>query len=206
MEWKRLELGPIGTNCYILYEQNNGVIVDPGGDSDEIIDTLTSLEVAPEAILLTHAHFDHIGAVEKIRNYYQIPVYLHDAEWEWPETPTLNGSAYFPVGTVTAGPADHRLKEGELLLQHFRFEVKHTPGHSPGSVSFINHENKLAISGDALFKQGIGRTDLAGGNMEELLASIEEKLFSLSGEFLVLPGHGPVTKIGDERVNNPFFS
>lgn len=205
MNWKKLNLGPLGTNCYICMEENQSVIVDPGGEGAEIIELLRELKLTPIAVLLTHAHFDHIGAVDEISSYYSIPVYLHEAEKEWLSNPNLNGSAFFPVEEVTVNATNFHLSLGRFSIGKFEFEIRHTPGHSPGSVSFIEHEEKLVISGDALFNQGIGRTDLPGGDMDILLDSIENQLYTLGEEYRVLPGHGPETTIGNEKNSNPFI-
>lgn len=201
-----MSLGQLGTNCYVIYKERQAIIIDPGGDSDILKEWLQKKELAPTAILLTHAHFDHIGAVESIREYYRIPVYLHEAEEDWMGEPELNGSALFPVGNISCQPADHLITSGKMQIADFSFEVVHTPGHSPGGVSFIFSEDKIVISGDCLFQNGIGRTDLPGGNSEQLIRSIKDKLLTLDGQFTVYPGHGPITTIEEERMNNPFIS
>lgn len=206
LELVKLELGPLGTNCYILYDQSyNALIFDPGGDSTKLQDLIEKKHLKPIAILLTHAHFDHIGAVDDIRDRYNIPVYLHESEKEWLMDAQLNGSARFPVTEVSTHPSDKYLTPGKLELASFEVEVRHTPGHSPGGVAFVLHKGKIVIGGDSLFQNGIGRTDLYGGNMEQLINSIREQFLTLDNDYTVYPGHGPETTIKCERENNPFL-
>lgn len=204
MELKSMSLGPLGTNCYIVHNQREAVIIDPGGDADLIASFLTKEKINPEAILLTHAHFDHIGAVEEIRSSYHIDVYVHKNEAKWLEDPSLNGSSLFLGKEIKTGRAEHFLEQGSLNIAAFSFEVIDTPGHSPGSVSFVVPSEKIVFGGDALFNRGIGRTDLPGGNFDQLADSIQNKLYRLPDSYTVYPGHGPATTIGDEKLNNPF--
>jgi len=199
-----MSLGELGTNCYIVYDENNALIVDPGGDPEKVIVFLESQNVKPQAILLTHAHFDHIGGVDTLRKHFNIDVYLHENEAEWLGEPSLNRSTAFTRKEIKTGRPDHFLEPGKMNLSTFKFDVIHTPGHSPGSVSFIFTDEAFIISGDVLFQQGIGRTDLPGGSMEQLEKSIRQSLYSLEDTFIVYPGHGSYTTIGAEKRNNPF--
>ncbi len=200
-----MSLGELGTNCYIVYNENNALIVDPGGNPEKVIDFLESQDVKPQAILLTHAHFDHIGGVEVLRKHFDIDVYLHENEADWLEEPHLNRSTAFTRQEVRTARPDHFLTPGNMKLSTFEFEVIHTPGHSPGSVSFIFKEQGFIISGDVLFQQGIGRTDLPGGSMAQLEKTIRQSLYLLDDTLIVYPGHGPYTTIGAEKTNNPFI-
>lgn len=206
MKIKPLSLGPLGTNCYILSKNNRCLIVDPGGDATIIEQYIVANNLTPEAILLTHAHFDHIGAVDDIRNMYQIDVYLHEDEQDWLENPNLNRSALFlgEEGGYTTTAPDRLLQPGTLHIGEFSMQVVHTPGHSPGSVTFIFPDDACIVSGDVLFQRGIGRTDLPGGSMEQLAESIVTQLYILDDEYAVFPGHGPQTTIGEEKELNPF--
>ncbi|WP_240378106.1 MBL fold metallo-hydrolase [Bacillus piscicola] len=208
MKWEQLPLGPLQTNCYVLYnDAKEAVIFDPGGDAHQLIEWLDSRSLKPAAILLTHAHFDHIGAVDEIREAYKIDVYLHESEKDWLETPEKNGSARF-LGdpSITARQADYQIKEeGQLTIGSFSFSTLHTPGHSPGSVSFYHPESETVFSGDVLFSGSIGRTDLPGGDHQELLQSIHNKLLDLPETVTAACGHGPVTTIGAEMDSNPFL-
>ena len=200
-----LALGDLRANCYLLYMHDQAIIIDPGAEPEKIIQRIEQNHLRPLAILLTHAHFDHIGAVDAIRNKYDIDVYLHVKEHDWLENPELNRSIGFIRQPIITSKPEQKLVPGKLQIGPFHFEVKHTPGHSPGSVSFIHHGQKFVISGDVLFQYGIGRTDLPGGSLEQLEQSIQNKLYRLDDAFTVYPGHGPLTTIGNEKYNNPFI-
>ncbi|KKB42922.1 MBL fold metallo-hydrolase [Bacillus thermotolerans] len=208
MDWTQLPLGPLQTNCYILSnDEKECIIFDPGAEGESLVAWLKQNGLKPLAVLLTHAHFDHIGAVEQVRQEFHIPVYLHKEEEEWMENPALNGSARFELGEVKARAADHLLtNEAALTIGSFSFRLFHTPGHSPGSISYFFEEGNVVFAGDTLFMGSIGRTDLRGGNHEQLLKSIHNHLLSLPEEVIVLPGHGPATTIGDEMDSNPFLN
>lgn len=199
-----MSLGQLGTNCYIIYNNQEAIIIDPGSEPDKVIHFIEQVNVKPLAILLTHAHFDHIGGVEAIRTHYHIDVYLHNEEAHWLEEPSLNGSTAFMREPVKTTLPEHELKPGKMKMSSFEFDVIHTPGHSPGSVSFIFPEYKFIMSGDVLFKQGVGRTDLPGGNMQVLENSIRNKLYQLDEVYTIYPGHGTFTTIGAEKLENPF--
>lgn len=208
MDWKQIPLGPLQTNCYVLFNENKeAVIFDPGGHGDVLNAWLSDNNLQPLAVLLTHAHFDHIGAVEDVRQKWNIPVYLHESEQDWLTDPEKNGSSRFlGDAAIKAEPADVFItKESELNIGSFHFTLFHTPGHSPGSISFYHKETKTVFSGDVLFESGIGRTDLPGGDYETLITSINEALMPLPEETSVACGHGNVTTIGNEMASNPFL-
>lgn len=198
-------LGPLGTNCYIVKKGTKALIFDPGGDPEKVISYLEENNLKPLCILLTHAHFDHIGAVAELRKHYNIDVYLHENEKDWLNDPILNGSRSFIGSVITTDQPDQLIDIGQMEIGPFQFEVIHTPGHSPGSVSFIFDGDKEMISGDVLFQGGVGRTDLPEGSFDVLVKSIKEKLYSLSDDYIVYPGHGGPTTIGEERRTNPFI-
>jgi hydroxyacylglutathione hydrolase len=209
MKWFRLPLGPLQTNCYILSEQDGTcLIIDPGEEGSKLHNWLREKKLSPIAILLTHAHFDHIGAVDYIRDSYEIPVYIHMREAKWLNDPSLNGSQNFMmVQPMRVKEADILIQKEEMLeIGAFKFQILETPGHSPGSISLYFKEGRLVVSGDALFQGSIGRTDLAGGNHNQLIKSIHDKLLTLPEDTLVLSGHGPETIIEDEMDSNPFLN
>ncbi|MET3699224.1 glyoxylase-like metal-dependent hydrolase (beta-lactamase superfamily II) [Bacillus oleivorans] len=207
MKWKRTPVGPVAANCYLVWnESKNCLIIDPGGEDEKIRAAIKKLNLSPRAILLTHCHFDHIAALEEIRQSYSIPVYVHENEAKWLLDPALNGSQLFNLGTVRCKPADRFFTtEGTLDVEGFQFTLFETPGHSPGSVSFYFEDDCFVISGDALFYGSIGRTDLPGGNHKELIKSIKEKLLTLPDDTIVLPGHDQETTINQEKEHNPFL-
>lgn len=209
MKWFRLPLGPLQTNCYILSEQDGTcLIIDPGEEGNKLHNWLREKKLTPVAILLTHAHFDHIGAVDYIRDVYSIPVYLHVKESKWLGDPSLNGSGKFTmIDPIRVKEADVLIQKEELIqIGSFEIQVFETPGHSPGSVSYYFEEKRIVVSGDALFQGSIGRTDLVGGNHKQLIQSIHDKLLTLPEDSLVLSGHGPETIIEDEMNSNPFLN
>lgn len=208
MKWKQMPLGPLQTNCYILWnDQKNCLIVDPGAEGEKLVSWLNEHNLKPLAILLTHAHFDHIGAVDTVRHTYNIPVYIDEKESEWLTDPGLNGSGIFGMGKIQAAPADRIItSEHTLTIDDFTLQVFKTPGHSPGSLSYYVQSEGIVFAGDTLFMGSIGRSDLPGGDHQELLSSIHDHLLTLPEETEVLPGHGPATSVGNEMDGNPFLN
>ncbi|MCL6574285.1 MAG: MBL fold metallo-hydrolase [Bacillus sp. (in: Bacteria)] len=209
MKWQQIALGALQTNCYLVANSDRSCLIfDPGAEGKKLINLLNQRKLKPSAIMLTHAHFDHIGAVDEIRDLYKIPVFIHKLEEKWLGDPALNGSQLFmPEDSLTVNPANHIIKdEGSMKIADFEFSIFQTPGHSPGSVSYYFAKAGFVIAGDALFQGSVGRTDLRGGNESQLLKSIHEKLLTLPEETYVLPGHGPVTTIGAEMDSNPFLN
>ena len=204
-------LGPVQTNCYIVSNKKKDCLIfDPGEEASRIINELRKNGLNPLAILLTHTHFDHIGAVDAIRAVYNIPLYVHEKEVRWLGDPQKNGSgkyAELPNYVVNEPDEQHIIRqENEMTIGDFSFDVVHTPGHSPGSISFIFKEDCFAIVGDTLFEQSVGRTDLIGGSVNVLLKSIHEKLLSLPEDTIIYPGHGRHTTPAAEKDHNPFLN
>ncbi|QGM29884.1 MBL fold metallo-hydrolase [Bacillus sp. N3536] len=202
-------LGFIQTNCYIISNaKKECLIFDPGGNGEKLVKELKRLNLKPIAILLTHAHFDHIGAVDDVREVFSIPVYIHPSEKSWLTDPGKNGSAkYAEIQNISAKEADFYLsKEEKTSIGDFEFFISHTPGHSPGSLTFYFETDEFAIVGDTLFQNSVGRTDLPGGNEKQLLHSIHTKLLTLPEATVIYPGHGPASTIQDEMNSNPFLN
>src|SRR5699024_11066746 len=198
MRISSLNLGLVETNTYFIENDNQIILIDPASESDLIIKKLNQINKPLKAILLTHAHFDHIGALDDIINKYDIPVYMHKSEFDFLTNAEKNGSEKFkqygmPIIKSNAIPIE--LKEGNAQIADFEFNILHTPGHSPGSLTFVFSE--FAVVGDTLFKQGIGRTDLYKGDYETLVNSILDKLFKLDDDLPLFPGHGPHTTVED---------
>ncbi|PYZ98615.1 hypothetical protein CR205_08550 [Alteribacter lacisalsi] len=209
MQVTRIPLGPLQTNGFLVHnEKNDAVFFDPGSDGEKVVSFLKENDLNLKAIILTHAHFDHIGGVEAIRSELDVPVYVHEKEEEWLRDPALNGSSRFPGIPLVqfAGVVETLRGEGKVTFGSFVFQMFETPGHSPGSLSFYAAEQNVVFSGDVLFQGGIGRTDLPGGDQETLLASIHNKLLDLPDETVVANGHGPETTIGAEKESNPFLN
>lgn len=208
---KVLSLGPVQTNCYIVWNENKDCIIfDPGEEVNKILAVLEHEKLNPKAIFLTHAHFDHIGAVDDLRNQFNLPLYIHEEEVDWLKDPMKNGSGkYTMLPNYTANPPqdEHIIrKEQQFEIAGMKFEAVFTPGHSPGSVSYIFQDDDFAIVGDTLFYQSIGRTDLYGGSLEVLLKSIHEKLLVLPEDMIIYPGHGEYTTPLNEMETNPFLN
>lgn len=205
---RRFPLGPIQTNCYVIAnKEQDCLIIDPGDEGQKLINRIRQSKLKPQAILLTHAHFDHIGAVDDVREAFGIPVYMHKKEQHWLGNPDLNGSGkYAQLPNYEIAPADYFLTPAkEVVIGRFTFEVVHTPGHSPGSISFLFHEDRVAFVGDTLFRRSIGRTDLVDGNETLLLKSIHDHLLTLDEDTIVYPGHEEPTTVGEEINSNPFL-
>lgn len=205
MNVKKMSLGILGTNCYIVYDdEKNALIIDPGSEAEVINSFIQNENLNPQAILLTHAHFDHIGAVDTLRKEYKLEVYLHEEEAQWLVDPNLNRSAHSLGEPIQTSPPEQIVRIGHMQISTFTFDVLHTPGHSPGSVSYVFHDHQFIISGDVLFQRGVGRTDLPQGSLDKLRSSIRLTLYELPDHFTVYPGHGEPTTIGDEKQLNPF--
>lgn len=199
-------VGPLACNCYVVGDEvtRQAIIVDPGGDADDLVEVLVRDRLTVVAIVATHAHFDHLIAAERLREVTGAPFHMHSGDRPLLDWYAESARLFLGVDLGPPPEVDTDLAEGDRLLvsEDEGLEVLHTPGHSPGSISLLSGD--LLFSGDTLFAGGIGRSDLPGGSGGTLVSSIENKLFRLSDEVVVLPGHGPTSTIGREKVMNPF--
>ena len=189
-----MALGAYQTNCYIIHEEHSSTccVIDPGYDADIILDKLESLGLTLEAILLTHGHFDHVGAVKELAAETQCEVYIHPDDLTMP--PMMTAGALYYTRTYTEG--------SRLKLAGLDIAVLHTPGHTPGSVCLLC--DTTILSGDTLFRGSCGRTDLPGGDWATISKSLN-RLAALEGNFWILPGHGPSSTLRDEKKYNPYM-
>lgn len=201
----QMEVGSLGTNCYIAYCENTkkAVIIDPGGDAAKILAAVSREGLSVEAIINTHGHADHVLANVKVQEATGAPLWIHGADADMLGSGSRNLSAFLG-GATSCGKADRLLSDGEILpVGDFSLTVLHTPGHTPGGISLLT--GKTVFVGDTLFAESIGRTDFPGGSYSQLINSIKEKLMVLDDEVKAYPGHGPATTIGWERRQNPFI-
>ena len=202
-----LTVGPLQENCYLLGAAGSEgvVLVDPGDEAKLLLDRLEASGRRLEAILLTHAHFDHVGALADLLDSVEVPVHLHPSDRPLLEYASL-AAAQWGLSVRQPNVTTVDLEHGQRLeVAGLALECLHTPGHAPGHIAFHAPAEKLVVAGDALFRGSIGRTDLPFGDHQQLLASIRRELLVLPPETLVLPGHGESTTIGVERESNPFL-
>lgn len=201
----RLMMGICQTNCYFIYEEGKRdvIFIDPADKGAYIYDALAERGFAVAGILLTHGHFDHIWGLEELREKSGAKVYAYEAERELCNDAKLNVSA--GAGRACSVDADVYVRDGEeITIAGMTCKVIATPGHTKGSCCYYFADGGILISGDTLFAESVGRTDLPTGSMHELVRSIKEKLFLLPDETRVYPGHGEATEIGYEKKHNPF--
>lgn len=195
---KTVPAGIYEANCYILVDEDTKdcVIIDAGGDADKIETAVESMSGKPKYVILTHGHFDHVGGVEEICSEYNIPFYISRADEEYME----KDSSVF--GTLPK--ASVYIKEGDTIkLGSYEIKVIETPGHTKGGLCFFV-DNKV-FTGDTLFQGSVGRTDFPGGDMNEIISSIKNKLLPLGDDVEVYPGHGPSSSIRFEKMRNPYL-
>lgn len=198
-----LVVGRLQTNCYILQSDHESILIDPGDEPERILRLARDIGASPKLIIATHAHFDHVLGVERIRKELKIPFAINREDLAILESMQSRASQFIGLSLPPPPRVDQFLADGESIsLDNETAKALHTPGHSPGSISLSG--KGYVFTGDALFNQSIGRTDLPGGDLQTLIRSITEKLFNLNDETIVYPGHGPETSIGDEKLANPF--
>jgi glyoxylase-like metal-dependent hydrolase (beta-lactamase superfamily II) len=206
---KSFVFNPLQENTYVLYDETHDcVVVDPGcyeeNEKKELVEFIEKNSLNVKAIWNTHCHVDHVLGNAFVKDKFNIKLYIHPLD-----EPVLKAvkvyAPHYGFHQYQEALPDAYLNEGDTIsVGHQEFTVLFVPGHSPGHVAFYNEKNKTVISGDVLFRNSIGRTDLPGGNFDRLIKSIHHKLFSLPGDVTVYPGHGPETTIDFETKNNPF--
>jgi hydroxyacylglutathione hydrolase len=200
-------VGPLACNCTIMGDKEAGeaIVVDPGDEVARIHRRLTELGLKLKQILVTHAHIDHVGGALKLKRLTGAPILLNENDLPLLKMMEVQ-AGWLGVATPETAPPDAPLTDGLVVgLDRYPAEVLHTPGHTQGSVCLLFAPLKMVVAGDTLFAGSIGRTDLPGGNFDQIIDSIHSRLLPLPDETKVLTGHGPATTIGEERRRNPFL-
>lgn len=193
------------TNCYVVgcEKTSQGAVIDPGGEGKRLVREIKRQELDIRYVLITHAHFDHIGGIAQVVEATGAKLAVHPNER--PLLEAGGGAAIWGLRVKPSPPPDLALSDGQMIkVGELSFEVLFTPGHSPGGVTFYEAAEGVAFVGDVLFSSGIGRTDLHGGDHQTLMRSIKEVLFKLPDETVIYPGHGPTTTVERERRSNPW--
>lgn len=199
-------VGPMQVNCYVLAsgERTSAIIIDPGAQARKIKQVLDRHKLKPAFIINTHGHFDHIGSNDN----FGVPVYVHREDYDSLRDSQLNLSGLFALPYEVKSEI-RTLEDNQMIeLGDLQLQVLHIPGHTPGGIALrlLEPEDRIVFTGDTLFCQGIGRSDMSGGDEALLIKSIKEKLLTLPDDTVVYPGHGPSSTIGEERRNNPFLT
>jgi hydroxyacylglutathione hydrolase len=204
---KGLTVGLLEVNCYILGDEvtKEAVVIDPGGDEDEILEILNHNQLQLKLIIDTHGHFDHVDANQPLKEATGAKIAIHEADAQMLDKPSAE-AMFFTGNRLRTSQADILLKENDILtFGQYRLKVLHTPGHTPGGISLVLEDHPYVYVGDLLFAGSIGRTDFPGGSYDSLITAVKTKIFPLGDNYSVYPGHGPVTTVGQERKYNPFF-
>ncbi len=201
---KRLVVGQLDTNCYIVYSNKEGIVIDPGGDTEKIIKKIQDLDLNIRYIINTHGHADHIAGNSEIKKATGADLLIHKDDAKLLTDHSLNLSLFTGGGRISGPFADKLLEEkAEINLCGMRFSILHTPGHTTGGISLLI--GGAVFTGDTLFAQGIGRTDFPGGNYENLIESIKTKLLVLDDNTMIYPGHGSIATLAESKVNNSSY-
>lgn len=205
MKVEKFSVGILGTNCYLAIheETKETVVIDPGGCPKKLLSHIKEEGLKPEAILLTHGHFDHIMGIDGFLEEFPMPVYVHEADKDAMNDARLNQSGTYTAG-YTFSDAEYVKDKEKLTLAGIGFEVIHTPGHTMGCCCYYVPSEDVLFSGDTLFQNSVGRTDFENSSTSALIRSVREKLFLLPDETLVYPGHSAETTIGHEKMHNPY--
>lgn len=207
MIFRHLVVGPLACNCYIVGDEatKQGMIIDPGAEGRTILRAVSELGLSIKLIVVTHAHFDHVGAVPAVKEATGAQLAIHEADASMRLGPFARMMASISGGSFSRTSQPERLlRDGDVIeIGGLRFTVLHTPGHSLGGISLYGHG--MVFTGDTLFNYGVGRSDFPGCSHSQLIDSIKRKLMSLPDDTIVYPGHGPPTTIGEEKRGNPFL-
>ena len=207
LQIRMLPLGPLQTNCYLVAcdEMDEAAVIDPAWNGSEIASLAEEEGWQITKILLTHSHFDHVGGLAELKEVTQAPIFIHEAAIPMLRQATQS-AARWGFALKAAPEPDQMLEAGqEISVGKHTLRVLYTPGHAPGHICFYNEQQGILFDGDVLFQQGIGRTDLPGGDYRLLMQSIREQLLTLPEDTRVFPGHGNPTTIGEEKRLNPFL-
>ncbi|MBT3048106.1 MAG: MBL fold metallo-hydrolase [gamma proteobacterium symbiont of Ctena orbiculata] len=207
MHYKIIPVTPFQQNCTLFWcdKSRQAAIIDPGGDTRQLVNQITDLELLPRQILLTHGHIDHAGGANELAQMLEIPIVGPHREDAFLLDNMDQQAAMFGFGKGTACKPDQWLEQGdEVVVGEERLEVYHCPGHTPGHLVFFHRASQLAQVGDVLFNGSIGRTDFPRGDYATLIHSIRNRLWPLGDEVRFIPGHGPESTFGEERRSNPF--
>ena len=206
MDIRSFQLGPVGTNCYIITKNDKSIIIDPGHNDKRLMDYIRKENLNIEKILLTNGHFDNIAGTDMVRDATGAKVYIHELDNEMLSNPNKNGSALMMGMGIKIREADEFVYDGEKIdFEGSAIEVIFTPGHSKGGVCYKIDDAGVIFCGDTLFLRSIGRTDLYGGSIEVLESSIRNKIYTLDKNYTLLSGHGDPTDIEGEKKYNGFF-
>jgi len=203
-----LPVGMLQCNCSVFGDEttHEGLVVDPGDDIEDILEIVRRHDLAVKAIVITHAHIDHIGGAQKLKRATSAPIYMNSNDRALQQMMDVQ-AGWLGTETPEEAAVDVDARDGEkLVLGATEVHVLHTPGHTQGSISLWMPSEQKLVAGDTLFRDSIGRTDLPGGNGRQILRSIHDKLLPLPEETVVIPGHGETTTIGREKLFNPFLN
>ena len=200
-------VGSFEVNCYLVWDEGTKdlIIIDPGDDSAAVIRRIHATRATPRAVLLTHGHGDHIGAVTELRQKFGIPLVAGTGEKQYLADPMFNLSGQIGL-PIKLAPAEQWVADEETIsFGSLSFRVLSTPGHTSGGVCFLDETEGAVFCGDTIFQGSIGRTDFPGSSFKELMLSIQNKILTLPDDIVCYPGHGPTTTVGAERRSNPFL-
>ncbi len=204
----RMVVGPLYVNSYILWdsESKEGIIVDPGDEGEMLLNEIDKNNIILKRVIITHGHFDHLKDAAYVSSMAKVPVLANKEDLPLIEA-APSQAAFFGFPQIKVPRIDSYIKEGDIVqVGSYGFMVLDTPGHSPGSITLYNKQERIAVVGDLLFLESIGRTDFFGGDYKTLLISIKDRILTMADDTLVLSGHGDETTVGHEKAYNPFLT